>query len=496
MTRLRILMVTAELAPLAKAGGLGDMVAGLAGALAHAGHDVRILLPRYRGLEPLSGRAPGTTAVAGPQVAPVRVHGTHPPYSLELLAGTGPTIYRLDCPALFGAGGIYGGGEMEARRFALLAHAGLRLCQLSQWSPDIIHCHDWHTALLPGLLKAMSPGDPVLRPASTLLTIHNIGYQGTFGVELAGDLGLGMEAARMPYLVPVSGGTGLNFLRGGIAVADALSTVSPTHAGEILTPEYGNGLDALLRQRRNRLVGILNGVDYRTWDPGSDPALAAHYSAEALQGKVTCQAELRRVTGLRNRPDLPLFGMVSRLAGQKGIELLIGALPAFLDRGQLQAVVLGDGETRYASALSDLARRYGGQLAFISGQDEVLARRVFAGADAFMVPSLYEPCGLTQMYALRYGAVPVVRDTGGLHDTVRHFHPASGKGNGSVFRHADAHGLAWAIGQVLEWHRDPLVFGRVRANGMGADYSWAHQAPLYLQLYQRLAGQPATVQAP
>lgn len=498
MSRLRILMVTAELAPLAKAGGLGDMVAGLAGSLADGGHDVRILLPRYRGLESGIPQAPPTTVVNGSQISPVLVNGTHPPYQLQALASAAgrPTIYRLDCPELFGDGGIYGGGDLEAKRFALLAHAGLRLCQLIQWSPDIIHCHDWHAALLPGLLRALRPADPVLRPASTLLTIHNIGYQGTFPADMAGSLGLGIDVAREPYLTPTPTGTGLNFLRGGITTADALSTVSPTHATEILTPEYGKGLDALLRQRRNRLLGILNGVDYEAWDPGSDPALPAHFSAEALEGKATCRAELRRITRLEAQPALPLFGMVSRLAGQKGIELLIDALPAFLERGQLQAVVLGDGEARYARALTALAHRHAGRLAFISGQDEILARRVFAGADAFMVPSLYEPCGLTQMYALRYGAVPVVRDTGGLHDTVRHFNPASGEGNGSVFRDADATGLAWAIGQVLEWHRDPLLFAKLRANGMRSDYSWAHQAPLYLQLYRRLAGQSTAVQAP
>lgn len=498
MSRLRILMVTAELAPLAKAGGLGDMVAGLAGALADGGHDVRILLPRYRGLEASKRQESTPTLVGGNQVSPVRVNGTHPPYQLETLGGaaSSPTIYRLDCPALFGDGGIYGGGDGEARRFALLAHAALRLCQTVQWSPDIIHCHDWHAALLPGLLRALGPTDPVLRPASTLLTIHNIGYQGQFPAELALDLGLGVEAARQPYLTATPTGACLNFLCGGITTADALTTVSPTHASEILTPEYGKGLDTLLRQRRNRLVGILNGVDYRSWDPESDPALPAQFSVNSLQGKSACRAELRRTTGLEEQPGLPLFGMVSRLAGQKGIELVIDALPPFLEQGQLQAVVLGDGEPRYASALSALAGRHGGRLAFISGQDEVLARRVFAGADAFMVPSLYEPCGLTQMYALRYGAVPVVRDTGGLHDTISHFDPASGRGNGCVFRDADAHGLAWAIGQVLGWHRDSPLFDRLRANGMRSDYSWAHQAPLYLQLYQRLAGHAAKTQAP
>ncbi|MCP5138590.1 MAG: glycogen synthase [Chromatiales bacterium] len=489
MKALRILMITAEYAPLAKTGGLADMVAGLSDQLAASGHDVRVVMPRYRGLEQAGDTAAALKfhAHAANGISPVALNGTHPPYEFLCSgANTGPVIYQVDAPAFFSGSTIYGGGDTEALRFALLSHAALKLCQLLEWAPHIVHCHDWHASLAPLLLKRHQLREPVFRPANSVLTIHNIGYQGVFPAALADKLGLDETAELISTDDPVP--RTLNFLRTGITAADALTTVSPTHASEILTPAYGKGLDALLRQRRNRLVGILNGVDYSRWDPESDHLLPRNYSPTDTGGKLQCRSELIRRSGFSEAPDLPILGMVSRLAEQKGIELVLEALPPFLRNSSCRAVILGEGDKPYADALQELADDMPDHFAFIPAHNEALARLVFAGSDAFLVPSLYEPCGLTQMYALRYGSVPIVRDTGGLHDTVSHFDPYSGTGTGSVFRDADTGGLMWAINQVLAWYRQPSVWQQVRHNGMTQDFSWAHQAPQYLALYRRLAG--------
>jgi starch synthase len=489
MKPLRILMITAEYAPLAKTGGLADMVAGLCGQLVASGHDVRVVMPRYRGLEQAGDTAAALkfAAFGASGVSPVSLNGTHPGYEFICSnADAGPEIYQVDAPAFFSGTAIYGGGETEALRFALLSHAALKLCQLLDWAPHIVHCHDWHASLAAVLLNAHQLREPLFRNASSVLTIHNIGYQGVFPAVLATELGLTETSDLISMDEPAP--RMMNFLRAGIATADALTTVSPTHASEILTPQYGKGLDGLLRQRRNRLVGILNGVDYSQWNPGSDGFLPHNYSPDDPDGKLLCRTELRRRSGLDEAGNLPVLGMVSRLAEQKGIELVLEALPPYLRNGNCQAVILGEGDKPYADALRQLAADMPGRFAFIPAHSETIARLIFAGSDAFLVPSLYEPCGLTQMYALRYGSIPVVRDTGGLHDTVSHFDPHSGTGTGSVFRDADTGGLSWAISQVLAWYQQPSAWKQLRHNGMTQDFSWAHQMPHYLALYRRLAG--------
>lgn len=487
---MRILMISAEYAPFAKTGGLADMVTGLSKALTAAGHDVRVVLPLYTGLTSGAADQPASAGltIGDTQISPVALRGTHPAYALRQLNGTNqtePTIYRVDAPDFFASGAIYGGGELEARRFALLAHAGLRLCELLDWHPRIVHCHDWHAALVTVLLKYNYQASRVFREASSILTIHNIGYQGVFAGTLRPELGLAAPRAKV---LPVPD---LNFLRDGLLAADALTTVSPTHAAEILTPEYGKGLDPLLRQRRNRLVGILNGVDYSAWDPATDERLPAHYAPDRLAGKKTCRAALLAKAGLPNNLQVPLLGMVSRLAEQKGIELVVEALPPLLEQRRLQLVIVGQGEERYAAALRQLEEAYPDLFHYFDAQDEDLARLVFAGSDAFLVPSIYEPCGLTQLYALRYGAVPIVRETGGLRDTVRHFDAASRTGTGSVFKHADGAGLGWAIGEVLAWYGQPALWSQLQQNGMAEDFSWRHQAPRYEALYRQLTGASA-----
>ena len=488
---MRILMISAEYAPFAKTGGLADMVTGLSKALVSAGHDVRVVVPLYTGLDmdpgdhlPSAGMALGDL-----QVSPVALAGVHPGYTFRQLPAvreSEPLLYQIDAPAFFGSGAIYGGGELEARRFALLAHGALHLCAVLDWSPQIIHCHDWHAALVPVLLRTGYRPTRVLREANSILTIHNIGYQGVFAGTLAPELGLVARTNSTPTSAAMA--ADLNFLRDGIVAADALTTVSPTHAAEILTPEYGKGLDPLLRQRRNRLVGILNGVDYSAWDPATDARLPAHYDARQLAGKTSCRETLLARADLHPRMPVPLLGMVTRLAEQKGIELVVEALPPLLRRRDVQMVILGQGEDRYVAQLRQLAAAFPDLFRYFDVQDESLARLIFAGSDAFLVPSIYEPCGLTQMYALRYGTVPIVRETGGLKDTVRHFDTGSRTGTGSVFKNANGTELAWAISEALAWYRQPELWTRLQQNGMAEDFSWRHQAPYYEALYSRLTG--------
>lgn len=479
---MRILMISAEYAPFAKAGGLADMVTGLSKTLASSGHDVRVVLPAYTALAVEAvDRLPAAIAVTGIQVSPVALDGTHPGYTLRQIPADrqpAPLLYQIDAPAFFGAGPIYGGGIREARRFALLAHGALQLCAELDFAPDIIHCHDWHAALVPTLLKNGYLHRRAFRRCNSVLTIHNIGYQGAFPATLAPELGVTVPPDTEE----------LNFLRDGIAAADALTTVSPSHAAEILTPEYGNGLDALLRQRRNRLVGILNGVDYSAWNPATDARLPARYDASNLAGKRVCRDALLARAGLSRGLKAPLLGMVTRLAGQKGIELVIEALPPLLRNGAAQMVILGQGEDRYVTRLRQIAAGFPDSFHYFDVQDESLARLIFAGTDAFLVPSIYEPCGLAQLYALRYGSVPVVRETGGLRDTVSHFDPALGTGTGCVFKNADGTGLAWALSEVIRWYGQPEYWARLGQNGMAEDFSWDHQAPHYEALYARLTG--------
>lgn len=485
MKPLRIFNVCAEFVPLAKSGGLGDVTAGLARYLSRAGHDVVTLLPRYGIIAaPTAAESP----VAGPES--LDYDGATLEYSV-FARETGPDLGRVfvvDCPELFGDE-IYTAGEREAHRFLLLCRATIDLCRALDWSPDIVHCHDWHTALMPAILRDAARTEPLLADASTILTIHNIGYQGVFPADVLRDAGL-------EHLLPLTDPEDLerdevNLLKTGIMYADALTTVSPTHAAEIRTPEYGMGLEDLLRYRAHRLQGILNGVDYALWSPETDPHIDVRYSAASLADKRRNKAALIEELGLDIPADAPLLGMVSRLVLQKGIDLLVEVLPGLMRDRSVGCVVLGTGETPYTDDLRALAEEWPGQLAFVEAYDDRMSHRILAGSDILVIPSRYEPCGLTQLYALRYGTVPVVRKTGGLADSVSHFDPDTGAGNGAVFEHADVGGLTWGLSTALDWYGEAETWERVMLNGMAEDFSWAHRAPDYEALYRTLAGDAA-----
>lgn len=479
--RLSILTVCAEFAPFAKVGGLGDVTAGLCAWLACRGHDIRVVLPCYGSM-----RAQGLhrgAPVLGPRY--FTWGGIEHAYTVVPLSisAEGARLFLVDCPGLFG-GDVYERGPGEAGRFILLSRAALELAAAQGFAPDIVHCHDWHAAPAAVMLSGPMRTERVFHRASSVLTIHNIGYQGVFDALVLDDA----EALMPRQLFPLADlDLGLiNFLRAGITAADALTTVSPTHALEIQTPAYGKGLDELLRQRRHRLAGILNGVDYSQWSPEADALLPQRFSAGDLSGKQAVRETLLRDLQLHADAGTPVIGLVSRLTEQKGIDLIIAALPALLASRNFVCALLGNGDVECAGALRDLARSHPGRVAFVDGYDETMAHRIIAGSDLLLVPSRYEPCGLTQLYALRYGTVPVVRHTGGLADTVSHFDPRTGEGTGSVFRDADVGGLSWGVTTALDWFADPEVWARVIQNGMRQDFSWDRQGPKYEELFARL----------
>ncbi len=396
-----------------------------------------------------------------------------------------PDLLLVDCPALFDRPGLYGSGPDEHLRFLLLSRAALEACGPLGIRPDIVHCHDWHTALLPLYLKTTYAHDPALAGARSVLTIHNLGYQGVIGHAEAGRLGLGTGAARLDAREAAEGR--INLLRQGLIDADIVSTVSPTYAREICTPGLGMGLEGVLRERGDEVIGILNGVDVDAWDPARDAWLPHRYSAADLAGKARMREALCNRLGLDCDPARPVVGMVTRLVWQKGVDLLFDVLPAMLERRDLSLAVLGSGDPAYEAALRRLAADYPGQVAFRGGHDEELAHWIEAGADAFLMPSRYEPCGLNQMYSMRYGTVPVVRHTGGLADSVQHFDRTTGEGTGIVFNDADGEAVGWALGHMCELFADRAAWRRMMTNGMAQDFSWDRPVDRYVELYARAA---------
>ena len=472
---MNILMVCSELAPVAKTGGLADAVTGLSDALAARGHDVRVLLPGYEHLV----RVPaGVEPVRAPRVKQ-RFLELAPGHGLAS-SDTHPRVYLLDLVEL-APGPIYFGDDRDAARFMRLSEAAIELGAALGWRPDVLHCHDWHAALAPVFQRARRSADLI----PTVLTLHNIGYQGIFDADVPATFGFD-DVATVVAPDALTGGA-INFLRAGLHEADVVTTVSPTYAREIRTPEFGMGLESVLAARGDDVVGILNGVDYGVWSPATDAFLDEHYDAGDLAPKYRIKAKLLQRFGLSPDPTAPLLGVVTRLATQKGIDLLVAILPSLLATTRGNLLLLGSGEAALATDLNDLATANPRRFAFVEAYDEALSHQIFAGADLMLVPSRYEPCGLTQMYALRYGTIPVVRSTGGLADTVQHFDPVTGAGNGSVFRDADPGGLLWGVRTALAWYDDPPARARIIANGMAEDFSWQKQVPAYEQVYRSLA---------
>jgi starch synthase len=353
------------------------------------------------------------------------------------------------------------------------------------FAPQILHLNDWHTAIGALWLRSVYAWDALFRQTRSVLTIHNLGYQGVIGAAQREEVLPAGDAALL-HQEDLKAGR-INLLRQGLLHADLVTTVSPTYAREIRTAEYGMGLEDTLRQRSDALVGILNGVDYEEWDPRVDAHLPRHYGASQLGIKAGLKDELQARLGLAGAERRALIGVITRLATQKGIDLMMAALPPLLAARDFNLVVLGSGEAAYEAFFADLQRRHPGRVVFHRGYDEALSHWIEAAGDMFLMPSRYEPCGLNQLYSLRYGTVPIVRRTGGLADSVRHFDPATGQGTGIVFNHYDATAVQWAVNHALDLYQQKGHWRRLVQNGMAQDFSWHRQVQRYVEQYERLA---------
>lgn len=485
MPALKLCVLSSEILPYAKTGGLADVAGALVRNLRQLGHEVHAFMPLYSAVR---AAHPELQPVLGVQQVPLTIGSTEYRFSLRTasLPGTDIPTYFIDCPVLYDRARFYTGDPDEHRRFLLFTRATLESCRRLAVAPDIFHCNDWHTGFLPLYLQTLYASDPLLAPARSVLTIHNIGYQGIMPAAAVADLGLSGFAARLDGDDLARGV--INSLKTGIKFADLVTTVSPTYAREICEGPLGMGMQATLRERPDRVVGILNGVDYRDWDPRHDPHLTAHFGPHDLRGKQINKEVLIAAAQLDLEVSRPLIGMVTRLAEQKGIDLLFDALPRLLQERDFGLAVLGSGDPRYVAFFEGLAQSYPDRVAFRSGYDESLAHLIEAGADIFLMPSRYEPCGLNQMYSLRYGTIPIVRNTGGLADSVQHFDPASGIGTGCVFDHYDASAAHWAIGTALDWYGVPECWQQLMQNAMAQDFSWTRQIVKYDSLYRELLG--------
>jgi starch synthase len=475
--QLRILYAAAEVAPFAKTGGLADVAGALPQALARRGHDVRVVMPLHRGVE----AAAGPLRVAVPRVA-VPIGGrTVEGALLEGRLGDRVPIYFVDQDGYYDRPALYGASD-DCERYVFFCRSILAALPALGWMPQVIHANDWQAGLIPVYLETLDRDAPAYADVATLFTVHNLAYQGVFWHYDLPMTGLGWDLFT-PAGIEFYGH--LSLLKGGLVFADLLTTVSPTYAREIQTPAFGERMDGILRERSADLVGILNGLDVALWNPATDPDIPKRFDRDDPAGKAACTAALRDEMALpHSGRRVPLVGVVSRLAEQKGLDLVAGAAPAIRAAGG-QLVVLGSGEEPLERWLGELARAHPESIAVRIGFDDRLARRIYAGADLFLMPSLYEPCGLGQLIALRYGTVPVVRRTGGLTDTVRPWHETTGEGTGFVFDELSADACGKALARAFAAYANPAAWRRLVANAMAADFSWDASAELYVTCYRR-----------
>lgn len=471
---MNVLFVAAEAAPYVKTGGLADVAGALPQALRAAGHDVRLVIPRYREL-----REKGVP-MTGPIAASFLPLGDEAP-ELRVWQGVNDSAaYFLDIPAAFERPVIYGERD-DHRRFILFARGVMHLLQhlreVDGWQPTVVHCHDWHAALVVNYIRTRYAY--TFGHLATVFTIHNLAYQGQVAPEVVQVAGLAEYGLLENGMGQGIAGT-FNCMARGIQYADVVTTVSPTYADEIRMKETGERLDGLLRWRGDRVVGILNGIDTTAFDPATDKALTANYSADSVHGKAACKSALQREVGLEVDSTRPLLGVVSRLVSQKGLDLLHVALPWLIEQTDAQLVLLGSGQPDLEEAFRQVAQRVPARIAVRIGFDAALAQRIYAGSDCFLMPSRFEPCGLGQLIALRYGTVPIVRATGGLNDTVREGY----EGNGFRFHPYEARYFADAINRALTAYRDPVGWDQLRSRGMREDNSWTHAAGMYARVYE------------
>lgn len=480
-----VLFITSEAHPLIKTGGLADVSGSLPQALNNLGCDVRILLPYYQEVKNKLAEVKQELK----QIAQFSVSGLPGTITLleSFLPGTDVKVWLIDYPAAFDRPGnpyLDTDGlpwHDNAERFTLFCKAATLLATgqiVSGWKPDIVHCNDWQSALVPALLAQQSQ-----RPA-TLFTIHNLAYQGLFTFEKFQTLLL-PDYLWSPDTLEFH--EQFSFIKGGLVFSDMITTVSPSYALEIQTTEFGYGLEGLLAHRADRLTGILNGIDMNTWDPSTDPLIVNNYTADSLKGKQKNKTALQKEFSLPVESKIPLLGMVGRLVYQKGIDLILESLPEIMNK-PVQIALLGSGDKEFEVALQKMAQEYPEQLSVIIGYDEALAHRIEAGADMFLMPSRFEPCGLNQLYSLRYGTVPITGDVGGLSDTVIDLNRATQKDNtatGFKFKAATPQSVLKTINHAIDTYNKPRIWNSIIRTGMSQDFSWEKSARKYLQLYEQ-----------
>ncbi|MBR5605897.1 MAG: glycogen synthase GlgA [Verrucomicrobia bacterium] len=477
---MKILLATSELYPYSKTGGLADMVAALGKTLAKQGHQVGIVTPLYAGIQEKWPDLEKMDWKLQVSLDWKSVEGAVYQRKTE-----GCTLYFIAQGLYFDRDGIYQHKGVDfadnAERYTFFSKAVVNLAEYLPWQPELVHVHDWQTSLVPLLLKHLRSSGALQRKIASCLTIHNLAYQGLFAKEV-----FAMANVPWGYFDPAGAEYygNFNFLKTGIVFADTLTTVSPHYAEEIQGAEYGVGLNGILNQRKNDLTGILNGADYDVWNTETNPSIPFHYSVKSMAGKTKCKTALQRRMGLPEDPKIPLFANIGRMAEQKGVDIMIPAVEDILT-GDVQFVCLGGGAAHYERGVQNLHQLFPQKTNCFIGYDPQLAHLITAGADFFLMPSQYEPCGLNQMYSLRYGTLPIVRDTGGLSDSVIDPHESADKADGFKFSRYSANDLGRAIIRALSIYYSPARFKAMRRNAMAADFSWDQTARSYVRVYQK-----------
>jgi starch synthase len=479
---VHVLMITPEASPYAQTGGLGEVLSALPAALVELGISVDVFMPKYKKITSEKYDLEKTDVKIE-----VDLNARKVPAGLWTLRHErGARYLFIECDEYFDRDYLYGTPEADypdnAERFVFLSRAAIEIALATGTRYDVYHPHDWQASLTPVYLRTLYAGEQSLENSASVMTIHNLGYQGIFWHLDMPLVGVGWEFFT-PKHMEFHGK--LNFLKSGIVFADEVNTVSPGYRNEILTAEFGFGLEGILQEKRDHLTGIINGVDYQVWDPESDTSIAAKYGSQDVSGKAICKAELQRIAGLPGRADVPLLAMVSRLSNQKGIDIVGQAFQSLIKR-DVQFFLLGTGERRYEMIFREFAAKYPDKISVAFAYDDRLAHKTFSAADMLLVPSRYEPCGLTQLYALKYGTVPIVRMTGGLTDTVEEFDLENNSGTGFRFPEAEASALEGAILKALivySEHRD--AWRKLMLRGMRRDFSWQRSAKEYVLLYEK-----------
>ncbi len=487
-TGMKVLLISSEVAPFAKTGGLADVAGSLPKALCLQGNDVRVMMPRYRSISDYStvldfpvqvGHRKETCIVRKSRIEAKSAQG----------AGEVP-VYFLDNYQYFDRERLYAFHD-EGERFTFFQLAVLKACESLGFMPDVMHCNDWQTGFLPLLIHIRAESNAAWSNVATCYTIHNLQYQGRFPKDILGLLGVGQEYFH-PEGVEYYGD--VNFMKAGIVYGDVVNTVSERYSREIQTPEFGEGLEGVLRRRGKDLYGIVNGLNYHEFNPESDPRITATFSSKNIEKKSENKYSLQRELGLPVS-EAPLLGIVTRLVDQKGLDILLRAMPRILGE-KCQLVLLGTGDKFYEDSFANLAEKHPAQVKAVIGFNGVLAQKIYAGSDLFLMPSRFEPCGLGQLIAMRYGSIPVVRKTGGLADTVMDFDANTGSGNGFVFTEYGAEALADAAIRAIRAHQDQDKWRDLVTQTMDRDFSWNRQAALYTELYLEALGRKGRIERP